>query len=121
MPVSDCAPVLPTPLQKPDYGIDAPSVVRRFLVFGLSGVAAAVFLLVARRDWLPFWMRYLIAPCLTIGCTFLFEGGLMLWASKIGKLRLRDRVLDEIRWRGDEHVLDLGCGHGLMLIGAAKR
>src|SRR5205823_1073831 len=26
-----------------------------------------------------------------------------------------------IRWRGDERVLDVGCGHGLMLLGAAKR
>jgi ubiquinone/menaquinone biosynthesis C-methylase UbiE len=45
----------------------------------------------------------------------------MIWGSKIGKLRLRDRVLDALPWRGDELVLDVGCGHGLMLIGVAKR
>jgi ubiquinone/menaquinone biosynthesis C-methylase UbiE len=45
----------------------------------------------------------------------------MIWGSKFGKLRLRDRVLDAIPWRGDEQVLDVGCGHGLMLIGAARR
>jgi len=39
----------------------------------------------------------------------------------VGKLRLRDRVIAAIRWRGDERVLDVGCGHGLMLIGAARR
>src|SRR5439155_13314827 len=41
--------------------------------------------------------------------------------SKVGKLRFREKLLSEIPWRGDEQVLDVGCGHGLMLIGAAKR
>ncbi len=45
----------------------------------------------------------------------------MLWGSKFGKLRLRDKIINSISWRGDEMVLDVGCGHGLMLIGAAKR
>jgi hypothetical protein len=38
----------------------------------------------------------------------------MLWGSKVGKLRLRDKVLNALRWRGDETVLDVGCGHGLL-------
>lgn len=45
----------------------------------------------------------------------------MVWDSKIGKVRDRERLLDNITWRGDERVLDIGCGRGLMLIGAAKR
>src|SRR3546814_19951441 len=45
----------------------------------------------------------------------------MLWGSKIGKVRLRDKVLATLPWRGDERVLDVGCGHGLMLAGAAQR
>src|SRR5262249_35100229 len=35
--------------------------------------------------------------------------------------RERERLLDNIRWTGAERVLDVGCGRGLMLIGAAKR
>ena len=34
---------------------------------------------------------------------------------------MRDRVLGRIAWRGDERVLDIGCGRGLALIGAAGR
>jgi hypothetical protein len=34
-----------------------------------------------------------------------------------GKLRLRDQSLDMVPWRGDEDVLDVGCGKGLLLIG----
>lgn len=32
-----------------------------------------------------------------------------------------ERLLSKISWRGDEQVLDAGCGSGLLLIGAAKR
>ena len=45
----------------------------------------------------------------------------MTWGSRVGKLQLPDRVLAKIPWHGDEQVLDVGCGHGLMVIGAAKR
>jgi len=48
-------------------------------------------------------------------------GAWIIWESKVGKLRHRDRLLDRIEWRGDESVLDVGCGAGLLLIGAAKR
>ncbi len=33
----------------------------------------------------------------------------------------RNRMLDSITWRGDEQVLDVGCGNGLILNGAARR
>jgi predicted RNA methylase len=45
---------------------------------------------------------------------------LLLWSSLFGKFRARDALLNAVPWRGDEQVLDVGCGHGLMLIGAAK-
>lgn len=46
------------------------------------------------------------------GLAFLVMAGLMLLSSKVGKLRERDRILDTISWRGDEIVLDVGCGRG---------
>jgi arsenite methyltransferase len=52
---------------------------------------------------------------------FVAQAAVMIWGSKFGKLRLREKILDSIPWRGDEQVLDVGCGHGLMLIGAARR
>ena len=45
----------------------------------------------------------------------------MVWDSKVGKLWARDRLLGGLALRGDETVLDVGCGRGLLLIGAAKR
>src|SRR5712671_3391981 len=60
-----------------------------------------------------------MATAVAIGC--LFVAGWMVWDSMVGKLWARDRVLDALKLRGDETVLDVGCGRGLLLIGAAKR
>ena len=40
---------------------------------------------------------------------------------KVGKHRHRDRMLSMHSWRGDENVLDVGCGRGLLLAGAVKK
>lgn len=45
----------------------------------------------------------------------------MLFYSKVGKLKLAQRLLDKISWRGDERVLDVGCGRGLLTVAAAHR
>jgi ubiquinone/menaquinone biosynthesis C-methylase UbiE len=45
----------------------------------------------------------------------------MLFYSKVGKLELRERLLDRIQWQGGEKVLDVGCGPGLLTVGAARR
>jgi ubiquinone/menaquinone biosynthesis C-methylase UbiE len=56
-----------------------------------------------------------------IGLAFLAVGATMVWFSRVAKLRLRDQLLDSLQLRGDERVLDVGCGLGLLAIGAAKR
>ncbi|WP_433222076.1 class I SAM-dependent methyltransferase [Microtetraspora malaysiensis] len=38
-----------------------------------------------------------------------------------GKFRVWDAELDRLRLKGDERVLDLGCGRGLVLVKAAAR
>ncbi len=45
----------------------------------------------------------------------------MLLYSRFGKFRQRERMLNLVAWRGDEIVLDVGTGLGLLMIGAAKR
>ena len=51
----------------------------------------------------------------------LLSAALMFLYAKFGKFRHRDRMLDMIGWKGEETVLDVGTGRGLLLIGAAKR
>jgi arsenite methyltransferase len=104
--------------RKPDYGIDAPGVIRNLFIAG------AFFLAVA-----------LVFPKVTIGgVTFLLTPGffwpagwffltgiLMLVYALAGKFRHRERMLAKVAWNGAEQVLDVGAGRGLLLIGAAKR
>jgi ubiquinone/menaquinone biosynthesis C-methylase UbiE len=55
------------------------------------------------------------------GTLLVIEGLLFLFYVKVGKFHHRDRMLSLHTWRGDEQVLDVGCGRGLLLAGAAKR
>src|SRR5262245_46975062 len=105
--------------QRPDYGIDAPPViVIQLLVSAVAGGAAA--LLFAFDLPRPFGMPWAgIVLVVAAGCLINAAG--MIWYSKVGKLRLRERLLDQIPWRDNELVLDVGCGRGLLLTGAARR
>ena len=46
---------------------------------------------------------------------------LMVAYVKVGKFSHRNRMLNMLSWSGYELVLDIGTGHGLLMIGAAKR
>lgn len=37
------------------------------------------------------------------------------------RLQARDKFLDGIPWQGDETILDVGCGNGILTMGAAQR
>ncbi len=111
----------PKPSERPDYGLDAPGVVGCFLAFSALGFGLGLTCAVLLHHSRFPWLRFLAPPFFAVGFSFLLTAAGMIWGSKVGKLRLCDKVLDAIPWRGDEQVLDVGCGHGLMLLGAAKR
>jgi len=101
-----------------NYGLDAPGLVRFFLIFGLALTVIGVALVAWRKN------AVLISIGFTLffpGLVFFIEGWLMIFSSKVGKLKARDGLLDNLHLAGNETVLDVGCGRGLLLIGAASR
>jgi SAM-dependent methyltransferase len=108
--------------------LDAPPVVRNLLLAALAGLGFWVG--AEARLWsgalrIPLGateLRVLLAPAgLSVGLACLAMATWMIWSSRIGKVRERERLLDTLTWSGGERVLDVGCGRGLMLVGAAKR
>ncbi|WP_276351489.1 class I SAM-dependent methyltransferase [Cohnella caldifontis] len=75
--------------------------------------------------WIPDSLRWLAvgigAVCLITALVSIVEALYMVWSSKVGKLRVRERLLDLVGLRGNERVLDVGCGRGLLLVAAARR
>jgi arsenite methyltransferase len=89
----------------------------------IAGLAGAIvgFLLV--RWTLSRHSGPAVGPSYTIqifGFLCLIVASLMVASSRFGKIHARDRLLARLKLRGDEAVLDVGCGHGLLLIAAAK-
>jgi hypothetical protein len=104
---------------KPDYGVDAPNVLRNFFLFGVPCLLLGIFgphqVHLGKVGFFPKPMFFFTGLCLVL------EGLLFLQYVKFGKFRHRDFMLSLHQWRGDEQVLDVGCGRGLLLAGAAKR
>lgn len=105
----------------PDYGLDAPRIVRSMFSRAAWIIAIALVLYVVNHSEYPGPAARMCGVLALIGLLFLAIGTGMIWSSRVAKLRLRDQMLDALALRGDERVLDVGCGRGLLAIGAAKR
>src|SRR5262249_20371248 len=96
-----------SPRRRGSYGIDAPYAPAFIAVAAAIEIILAV---ISRSVWV--WLPALFI--LTILAFYLhttLRGKFIVWAD----------LLDALNLRGDERILDMGCGRGAVLLMAAQR
>ena len=96
-----------------DYGYDAPYALLTFAALGTGSAIASLVSWVQRGRVTAMLGFY--------GAFFLANAFSFLYTTRRGKFQVWDEILDGLHLRGDERVLDMGCGRGAVLIAVAKR
>ncbi|RRR40181.1 class I SAM-dependent methyltransferase [Mycolicibacter terrae] len=104
-----------------DYGIDGSfhrvPLGGQLAVLGLGCAALAIYAGFALARG-PHWAA---VAAIVLDAGILAQVGLYWHATRAGKFAVWERILDGLRLRGSETVLDMGCGRGAVLCAAAKR
>ena len=101
-------------MRRGDYGYDAPYAL---IMFGLLAVGSGIS---AAMAWLNGPIRAAL-PITSYFVFFLANTSSFFYTTRRGKFLEWDRILDRLRLRGDEEVLDMGCGRGAVLTAVARR
>src|SRR5262245_5697095 len=102
-----------------DYQLRIPSVFRPIVLVGVFALIAAGILWYAIPASGEIARAALVLALLLLIPTGVFW--LVINRLQGQRFSIRDRVINAVPWRGDEHVLDVGTGSGIMLFGLAKR
>jgi arsenite methyltransferase len=89
------------------YGVDAPKVPAIFAALGAVAIGVGV---AAGITWL-----------IIAGLLFLVQAAVFLHTTLRGKFAIWRTLLTELSLKGNEDVLDVGCGRGAVLIEAAQQ
>jgi arsenite methyltransferase len=102
---------------KASYGIDAPRMGLAMLAIVTVVLVASIFFHSSQNAFVHgiSSIGFSVAPT---GIVLII---LIILYVKVEKFRHRDRMLNMLNWKGNEQVLDIGTGRGLLMIGAAKR
>jgi arsenite methyltransferase len=97
-----------------DYGFDAP-----FFPLSLAATGVVSLLLGGLLTWI--WRKLVPGiACLVFGVFTLLSAGSYVYTTRQGKFYSWARLLAELQLKGDERVIDLGCGRGAVLLMAAR-
>jgi arsenite methyltransferase len=101
-------------LRRGHYGFDAPYVPIIFLVIGVAllGLTAASVGI--------FKQPVLAAVSLIYAVYMLLSAASYIYTTRLGKFHIWAELLSQAGLRGDEQVVDMGCGRGAVLLMAAQ-
>lgn len=107
--------------RKGDYGIDGSfhTISARGQAIGIGVQAAALALWSAFSLARAKHLTAVLTGAASLGVVA--STALYMYVTKAGKFEAWNRILDDLQLRGDETVLDMGCGRGAVLLAAAKR
>ena len=100
-----------------EYGLDGHYPRLGLFVQAVLEVAAVATTVQTLRRGRP--LLAVACGAAAVGVGALTAGG--LYSTRRGKFEVWTEILDELDLRGDEHVLDIGCGRGAVLLLAADR
>lgn len=106
--MTDLSIPAPAGQRRGSYGIDAPYVP----AIMLAGAAVCAALATTSGQWLQ-WLPAIIV----LGGS----GAIYVYTTLHGKFVVWDRLADGLELEGDEAVLDVGCGRGMVLNTIARR
>jgi arsenite methyltransferase len=97
-----------------DYGYDAPYALAAFAALGAIAAIGSIAAWWTDRSRPTAILAFYAA-------FFLANAGSFLYTTRRGKFQVWEEVLDRLQLRGDERVLDMGCGRGAVLTAVARR
>jgi arsenite methyltransferase len=100
------------------YGIDAPNVVKYLLICSFLTFLLSTFTFFIQNQM---WFWIIVSYTLLSSLSLLVTALLILYSSVILKPKILSKILTSLELKGDEQLLDLGCGRGAFLIKAAKK
>ena len=104
------------PARCADYGVDAPYAP---ILMALGG--AALLALAVTRLWAGGGRPVASAAPALAGVWLLLNAATFIHTTRAGKFAVWADLLASLKLKGDERLLDIGCGRGAVLLVAAKR
>jgi arsenite methyltransferase len=98
-----------------DYGYDAPYALLAFTGVGAAGLLGGALL------WATGGSYHYAKILAAYGVVFSGNAASFFHTTRRGKFQVWDEIVEGLRLRGDERVLDMGCGRGAVLTTVARR
>ncbi len=111
----------PHPPRRGDYGIDAPYA-PALMALGGTGLLALCLWRLSQGEWTQEAPHQAGIVALGIAGLWLWlNAGIYVHTTRRGKFAVWAELLDRLGLKGDERLLDIGCGRGAVLLMAAQR